>query len=252
MDKLNLTLKKVQNVTAGIVTEIKENLKMKNGLATIKSVIFGTRTKGDTEYRCIDIEFEGIEGGGCFDSVTMRTPSKARIGLHRIKYLFNALGATLPELDYFKYATLGADDEVSKIVSEALQDAIGRGLDANESAFIDDNSTIIFNSLNVFNDVFGDDAPVDYYYLNGDEVNKIRKAHRKAVRATEDAEEIESLKQAYYADLNAQPVVPCQMNESAFETLAQEIEKLGGEDADEVFIKTDRNGSQVVQYSTEE
>lgn len=252
MDKLSLQLKKVSNFATGVSTEIRSMLSMKNGLATIKAVVFGTRTNQDEqEYRCIDIEFQGLEGGGCYDSVTMRTPSKARIGLNRIKYLFNALDQELPELEYFHHAVLEGEDKVSKIVQESLQDAISRGLDAGESAFINDDNVIIFTSLNVFISVFGDDAPVSYYYANGDDVNRLRKAHRNAKRTTEDVEEIEKMNQKYYDALNAQPVVPCLMNEQAFQTLSQEIEKLGGEDALPLFIKTSSNGQQVITYSTE-
>lgn len=236
------------NLSVGFSTELKENRSMSDGVACLESVELQTKTNDDTdeEYPAIALAFAGVDGGGCWDTITSRTPSKTLLGLDRLKYLFNALQVAFPDLKYFTFATNGGTDEVTKMVLAALNTFVANGGKLEDVAVLDGAGNIIFTSLTAFRSVFGADTSLPYVYANMGKVSQIRANHNRALRKEEDAAKRELMKQAYYAKLDAEPVAPCIVNQEAFRQLYKATSALPTDFP--VFVKTGNNGRQARVY----
>jgi hypothetical protein len=235
----------------GFNAEIKENLSMKNGLATVESVDLQTKTTEDTnaEYPAIAIRMKSVEssnGTGCYDTVTTRTPSKTVLGLERFKYLFNALGVSFPQLQFFIFAISGAADSFTKLITDALVGYQERGGNVAEVALLDAQNRIVISSLTAFREIFGEDSGVTYLFANLGKVGDMRAKYQASLAKTEDAAARELIKQTYYAALDAEPVVPCMVNQADFKTLYAAAQGLP-KDAP-VYVKTGNGGKQVKSY----
>lgn len=248
MNKPALQFGTATGINVGFNAEIKENLSMKDGLATVDTVDLQEKSTedGDEPYPVIALKMKGVEGGGCYDSVTSRTPSKTLLGLERLKYLFNALGATFPSLSWFIFAISGASNRVTDIVVTCLQDYAARGGEVATAALLDSQNRIIISSLSKFREIFGDDAPVSYMFANLGKVGDMRAKHQAALNKITDEAERALAKTNYYAALDAEPVVPCEVDQESFKALYEATSQLP-KDAP-IYVKTGNNGRQVKAY----
>lgn len=232
-------------IAVGFNAEIKENLSMKNGLATIESVDLQTKTNEDTneEYPAIAIRMRAVEektGTGAYDTITSRTPSKTILGLERLKYLFNALGVDFPLFAFMHYAMSGAKDAFTALVVQFLEHYQENGGNVAEVALLDAEGRIVIASGTAFKAIFGDDSGVTYQYANLGKVGDMRAKHQSALANESDPAKRELLKQAYYALLDAEPVVPCKTNIDEFRQLYELAKALPTDQP--VYVKTDSKG----------
>lgn len=236
----------LQSVVAiGFNAEIKENLSMKNGLATVEQVDLQTKTNEDTneEYPAIAIRMRSVEeknGTGAYDTITSRTPSKTILGLERLKYLFNALGVDFPQFAFMHYAMSGAKDAFTELVCKFLEHYQERGGNVAEVALLDAEGRIVIANVTAFKAIFGDDSGVTYLYANLGKVGDIRAKHQARLAAEKDPAQRELLKQEYYATLDAEPVVPCKTNIEEFKALYELAKALPTDQP--VYVKTDTKG----------
>jgi hypothetical protein len=236
----------LQSVVAiGFNSEIKENLSMKNGLATVEQVDLQTKTNEDTneEYPAIAIRMRSVEeknGTGAYDTITSRTPSKTILGLERLKYLFNALGKQFPVMAFMHYAMNGAKDAFTELVCKFLEHYQENGGNVAEVALLDAEGRIVIANVTAFKAIFGDDSGVTYLYANLGKVGDIRAKHQAKLAAEKDPAQRELLKQAYYAVLDAEPVVPCKTNIEEFRQLYELAKALPTDQP--VYVKTDTKG----------
>jgi hypothetical protein len=236
------------NISVGFSTDLKENRSMSDGVACVENVELQTKTNEDTseEYPAISIAFAGVDGGGCWDTITSRTPSKTMLGLDRLKYLFNALAVEFPALVFFLFAKNGGQDELTGMVLAALNQYVANGGKLEDVAVLDGEGNIIFTSLTAFRSVFGKDSTLSYIYANMGKVGQMRANHQRALRKETDAAKRELMKQAYYAKLDLEPVAPCVVNQEAFHALYNAVKALPTDFP--VFVKTGNNGRQARVY----
>lgn len=249
-----------QSSSFGVTRELKEKVTFKKGPATIGAVdIQEHEQEGEdgaepSRWRNIAIRIKGVEGGGCFDSITTRTPSKYVLGLQRIKYLFGALGMELPDIEFLKYAVNGAKDRFTKKIVDALTEYVEDNGTLADVAQINNEGQIIFTSLTAMNEILGENHGVSYQYADLGAVAKLKFAHDSNLmkigndESEETQEARKSAKQEYYAQLDAQPVVPCQINEESLDELYDAISAI---DKDSVFEceTKERNRKQVKSYT---
>jgi len=245
--------------TFGFNSELKSKMEMKKGNATIDKVDIHEKETPEAQlengeepskWRNITMRFKGVEGGGCFDTISSRTPSKFILGLQRVKYLFNAAGVAMPDVPFLTYGVNGSEDAVTKQVLAGLNAYAESGAPVSDVASVNGDNQIIINSLTAFNSIYGTDTELKYVYANLSAVADLKFKHEANLASigTGDINEPAraEAKQAYYASLDAQPVVPCSINDASIDALA---ECIGGITAVVEIETKSRNRKQVKSYT---
>jgi hypothetical protein len=258
----NFNLNVVQSSkTFGFSTETKENVSMKDGNASVEQVDVVNLKHQDSneEYLAINIRMRGLDGGGCFDTVTSRTASKLVLSLDRIKYLFKSVNIEFPELSFFQYAIEGIQTEVGNIIGQAFEEYAKRGGNPQtiaELVQLDANSpkTVVFKRKQDYIDLIGDNPSVTFQYHDLQAVGTLKRTHNaklRTIRSSSDSDatkntNIEQAKNEYYLALANQPVVPCQIIANDINSLADAIRAIGENNS--FYVKTSSNGRQVRAY----
>lgn len=255
MNNQNLQFGQFNGETSfGFDSKLKDNATMTKGAAQLKKVDIHIKEDDDgNKHRNIALQFKGVEGGGAFDTITSRTPSKFVLGLNRIKYLFNAMGIDMPDVAYLLTAKQGSDDEITQAIVEKLEAYSAAGGTVADVASVNAKGEIIFNSLNAFNEVMGEDSPIAYMYADLKHIADLKYKHEANLRLIKKENEAEynAAKQEYYSTLDEQPVVPCQINEEAIDALVEALGAQAGEDSPVFELETKRSNRKQVNSYTE-
>lgn len=263
MNKLKFgTFSGVSNV--GVTPEIKTRLSLDNGkgLCTLDKVDTSEEADEDgvVTSKKIRIVLKGIEGGGCTDTITTKSPSMFKIGLDRLKYLFNAVGMKLPaeaEAPTLHPNVNEMDAEIYEELASILNSYVENDGVIESIAGPDADGNIVLFEKTVFNELFAD-STFQYIYADLQEINKFRIEHREILsgigkeskdKSAEDNAEIAEKRQAeserYNALLDAQAVLPCHINDEAFVAVVSALGKI--EDTS-IYIKAKDWNTKVRTY----
>ena len=246
-------------VKTGIDAEIKTSLRLTNdkGLCTLAGVAVSDNADADgvATSKKLQLVFHAIDadGGGCTDTITTQSPSIFQSGLNKLKYLFNAVGATFPK-SAEDNAIILANKQTQPSLYDAVVNALnafitstGVGIGADKVSH-DASGNIVFFTKSFFEEALGREN-FKYIYTDLSAVDTKRRVYHKALNAlAKDDEAGRTIERdAYIAFLDAQPVAPCLVSDTAFADVKASCEQIRADELS-VYITAKDWGRKVQSY----